>query len=1273
MTLGSDTEPFQTFHCHSTGKAFDIPTTVDPKTGRYIVLWSDVQDAFDSVKSVRHGRSLVPFLKDENLERITPLRIAYHPDQVLEVMTEDDSQISRNRDNFITTTTPVLAREPNKHDMDAKTLTGAREDFEIVECNGSSSSSSIDNSCDQSLVICSGSMVKDTQASLMIPQDPSGNTAALQTLLSGQLTMLQSMNRLQTEMDKNSALQEQVVQMQQQQQDNQTVLLHKQEEILQMQEQIEQLHQEKSAEIIKRQEEMLQLQQKALDRLSVIQSTVQALVAQTYELHEYPIPRLFIVLPTKVGFSGKLKSVFSDHFRLYFLCECGTHTMADGQQHQPPHETPHGTPHQIHFAKHEGYELERPSAFFEKFGSYILILMHMIKYGITAAGLIVPPLATSKIVEGLDTAQKHMDYLKKNIGPLVDDTIKFLNGIKSGHEAGDELATNTTGFDQLEALEGADLRQLESYLKLKDKGRILGNLYRIVTSKGHVKWVCFDHYKAAYRESTIKRLQEVVDANGGDYITEMGRIKINIATKTLAKEFYEAMIKARGIQELEITLEWDVTMDDLHSFANAVAKANVVHLTVHGASFKSPPLDLANRSQRFDPIMQLASSGRLQSLQLKHFEGFFSRVSKSSFAPGPKLRVLSISSDIPVKSKVISLGKVLEYYSSLTTLEVKLYQQSSVSDAILDILKQLPMLQLLKVDCMSLSISATVLKGVIQTAILKFDQVEDLLAQDLKFIQKDTVTKVAILWSQNDLNWTRLSDNPDFIWCQPEERGMFSMKGLRRHKFFLVDVIGVSGRSGTLETKSINVHLKDQFTFIRRHMDTGTATMYLSKDADPAQVLNIIRQPEYCYIRISDPGGNSLKTLAMIEWDIHDLAKTVTFGVSNELKALYIDYKGFALKTSVLQASNEMGLTIERPDDLGSRDLKFTQWNCITNLAIECTRETELLLAGIFYHCPSLNHLGIGCRAERIIHLVDLVVSARRRAIQDRGSCNLRSFRLMKEELTPFDVAVQSDQDTLIQSHIAFKSQEDLDSFDMRTWIRHKSRVSSVVDDAVIDLIRRFGRSIVYFDGNIPLADDHVFSMTDAHQELVLRSKGTAKQHDLNVTQVQWQPWWKRRWQPRFLWTGIPTVEPFMMQIHSKCGLDSVSQWMVTLLARQCSEQEQNLQESNLEPTRSRILPKAITMAGVSFQPEEWKAVLETMDFTRLETLNVQDSNFSRQQLQQLLDQLDGISTSDLALKTLGIGGTVFGEEANVENADARIAMLDKLRLLVPSIEGDRQ
>ncbi|KAF9086697.1 hypothetical protein BGX29_001281, partial [Mortierella sp. GBA35] len=76
-----------------------------------------------------------------------------------------------------------------------------------------------------------------------------------------------------------------------------------------------------------RDEEMYRMQQQTIDRLIVAQQRIEAVLVQTYELHEYPIPRLFVILPDSYE-TWDLRSLLLERFRLYFLCECGEECRA---------------------------------------------------------------------------------------------------------------------------------------------------------------------------------------------------------------------------------------------------------------------------------------------------------------------------------------------------------------------------------------------------------------------------------------------------------------------------------------------------------------------------------------------------------------------------------------------------------------------------------------------------------------------------------------------------------------------------------------------------------------------------------------------------------------------------------------------------------------------------------------------------------------------------------------------------------------------------------
>ncbi|KAF8925724.1 hypothetical protein BGZ58_000525, partial [Dissophora ornata] len=375
------------------------------------------------------------------------------------------------------------------------------------------------------------------------------------------------------------------------------------------------------------QEKMLTMQQQALDRLAVIQNRVQALVTQTYELHEYPIPRLFVVLPKNPERWDWLNP-FTHRFRLYFLCECGEHTKT----------TANKISHDVHIAKHEGYDVQRTTEFFEKYGSYLLTMMQMVKYGIVAAGVVVPTMGQLKLVEGIESVRAAIDTTKRTLGALMDETIDYVQ-----NQASDNNIVAADGADDSfsqEALEGADLRQLESFLKIKDQAQVLGNLYRIVTTEGHVKWVCLDHYRENYKESATAQLRDLVAVNRGIFDEQQGSVDISLESPSVAKEFYSALVKTRGVQELTIKLAWDATKADLKRFHDAIMKSNVLVLKLNGSSFDSPPRDFINGRSRFDPILWLVIGSKLQSLSLLQCDRFLERVSATKTRTTSKLRTL---------------------------------------------------------------------------------------------------------------------------------------------------------------------------------------------------------------------------------------------------------------------------------------------------------------------------------------------------------------------------------------------------------------------------------------------------------------------------------------------------------------------------------------------------------------------------------------------------------------------------------------------------------
>ncbi|KAG0198168.1 hypothetical protein BGX31_004644, partial [Mortierella sp. GBA43] len=324
MNTGTTTQPKQKFRCRATGDILAIVTHLDPNTGERVVLWEDIQAGFKNADSIRDEDSLVSFLRDASLKEIIPRRIAYYPGTVLDVIVDD-----HNRDYGHNQLNPEVTL------LDVTVTVDSNTD-------------------DKPLVLYSSSVDGSHPSSVVVSNTPS----LLQDVVSNFSRQIEG-------------LQMQLAQSQLLQEDANKMLDKAAEERARNQEEVKEMQrrqQETSDQLVKKQEEMNKMQKMALDRLAIIHSRVQAVVTQTYELHEYPIPRLFIILPKATGVFDKIKNPFANQFRLYFLCECGTHTMDENSK----------TQHEIHFAKHDGYDLEKPNEFFQRYGSYVLALMNMI-------------------------------------------------------------------------------------------------------------------------------------------------------------------------------------------------------------------------------------------------------------------------------------------------------------------------------------------------------------------------------------------------------------------------------------------------------------------------------------------------------------------------------------------------------------------------------------------------------------------------------------------------------------------------------------------------------------------------------------------------------------------------------------------------------------------------------------------------------------------------------------------------------------------------------
>lgn len=88
-----------------------------------------------------------------------------------------------------------------------------------------------------------------------------------------------------------------------------------------------------------------------------------------------------------------------ERFRLYFLCECGD-DCGSGTEHGTSSSqlgittaastTPIPVKNSIHLAMHKGYELSRPTEFFDQYGPYVLGMLRILQQCLAVAAVAAP-------------------------------------------------------------------------------------------------------------------------------------------------------------------------------------------------------------------------------------------------------------------------------------------------------------------------------------------------------------------------------------------------------------------------------------------------------------------------------------------------------------------------------------------------------------------------------------------------------------------------------------------------------------------------------------------------------------------------------------------------------------------------------------------------------------------------------------------------------------------------------------------------------------------
>ncbi|KAK5828992.1 hypothetical protein F5H01DRAFT_392980 [Linnemannia elongata] len=619
-------------------KVVSIAVRIDKTTGEYYSRITDIQKFFPDAPLFNLDGVFLNYLEDEYDQVYDPARIAHYPNDIIDIIVTEPvqvpisppvalsglllSQANSEHSNLITSMGPStnsiglkmsnLSLRPLPS-ATSTTLTQTLLDAPLPYPSPSSSSTSNDvtlqtTSIARPMVMLSTMALDIKQLQQQIERSTDQQSAYHQQLLTQLVQMVGQMNEMLQEQAASKAREEQMLQEQ--------------------------------AESKIREEQMLKKQQETIDRLIVNQQRVDALLVQNYELHEYPIPRLFVVLPDSFN-DWDPRNFLMERFRLFFLCECGGDcgsgtgqvSSSDklGSANTAP-TTPIPVRNSIHLAKHEGYELSRPTEFFDQYGPYVLGMLRILKHCLAVAAMAAPVAAMAD--SGLKDVMDGVKSISESTINAVDMSINILENKLGDGDVADNLATTAfygqegaTMFENLAALEGEDLRRLDTFLRNNDKDKILGNLYRITTEQGHVKWVCFEHYQEKYRATAL-----------ASFVQSVETVTINLKSGTTSKDFFRRLVtQAPAVQSLDVTLDWDFRSTDLVTLVDMVAKSNVkvVKLDLqddHGSN--ATIASLRPGKGRYHSLLGLLSNTKFCSLRFSNLYLLGTRTSNlpSSFS-----------------------------------------------------------------------------------------------------------------------------------------------------------------------------------------------------------------------------------------------------------------------------------------------------------------------------------------------------------------------------------------------------------------------------------------------------------------------------------------------------------------------------------------------------------------------------------------------------------------------------------------------------------------
>ncbi|KAF9287626.1 hypothetical protein BGZ68_001547 [Mortierella alpina] len=279
---------------------------------------------------------------------------------------------------------------------------------------------------------------------------------------------------------------------------------------------------------------------------ALILAKAEEILTTSYDFEHGNGPRLFVILPSP---DRKWDSVniLANQFRLFFFCECGTHSPA-------PVQAMEGTPC-LHLADHEGYRVREPIKFIDKFGPYLMVMLEMLKFSNQIAGYVLPGLSVAGQASFPNAeAPTSLSLASINKSIMYIETVACLDTLRPW-----DLTKYLT---DVKAADGVDSSgQMPSYLEMGKDKTLSSKLYRIRTLPDRADWVCRKHESSTIKSEVRSELECVLSSVGACLDYERGKIIVTMTSSQHGEQLCSVLARAPEAEFCDLEL----TMDSKHS------------------------------------------------------------------------------------------------------------------------------------------------------------------------------------------------------------------------------------------------------------------------------------------------------------------------------------------------------------------------------------------------------------------------------------------------------------------------------------------------------------------------------------------------------------------------------------------------------------------------------------------------------------------------------------------------------------------------------------